>query len=224
MTIDSEDYYKKYKKQLRDSRKTSNKKLILALIAVPVIIGLSIYFVLSNKKTDNNTSQKEPSEAAISNNEPNQTSFNNTEEAGEEQKVLTYEEFLEQYGDTIEYDYDEYKTLVGSSEDVDNTEAFQRLQEQIAANEAEKQRIAQESAATTLKAECDTIGRNYSTEYHDKEREKNSAISDASMQCASRGQSNCPESDRIQKQYTQTLNQIKANYESQLAAKGCPAE
>lgn len=78
---------------------------------------------------------------------------------------------------------------------------------------------------STPSMSCDDYRNRYYTKYQNEVTQAQSkyhqAIEDASLQCASRGQSSCPQSSSLGNQLELELAQLRADYESNMASVGC---
>jgi hypothetical protein len=78
---------------------------------------------------------------------------------------------------------------------------------------------------STPSASCDDYRNRYYTNYQNEVTQTQNryyqAMESASLQCASRGQSSCPQSSSLGQQLELELAQLRATYESNMTSVGC---
>ena len=207
-----DDYYKEYKRKMRENNKANYKKFIPLILLFVILIPAAIIAAISISKAplDNSAinAEKEsgakPLAGSIESN-TNQESLN--QESENRDSTMSYEEFLEQYKkEHPDEDYSVNYSSDNNSED-DNTEAYRKLQEQIAQNEAEKQRIAEEQAALQKEQSCNSIKNNYDQELRNAQNSYNQAIRQANSSCS--GQGGCPARTNAENEYNRLIQKDK---------------
>ena len=213
-----EDYYKKYKRSLREANRKKNKGFyIKSLIALLLISGTLAFIIVSmqNSESQGNVVSKEntPENSTSKNEVKDQTDTinNNTEQKPSEttDSNTSYNSASNQNNNST--------SSSTKRQDKDNDAERQKLLDEIAKSEGEKQRIAKEQAAAQLEQKCNSIKNDMNSSIKNAQVSYNTTVQNIS--CPSFG--GCPARDTAKTNYERTVNTIKTSHQAEWEKAGC---
>ena len=219
-----DDYYKEYKRRLREDKRAKRKKApIIAFIAIVAIsCGVTIYFLSENNKGNGNNELKSnitvSSDVIDANSHEQQNKVDNsdkTKSATEKQPPKNTNSVYD--GNSKSNTETENNTQKQPDDEYDADR--QKLLDEIAKNEKEKQRLAEEQAATQLESKCNSIKNNYSTAIKNEQTSYNQKVQEISASCSSFG--GCPALGTAKTNHDNNVKSIQSSYGQQWNSTGC---
>lgn len=202
-------------------KKNKKATIALMLIAVFLITGASTTFILVQINSPDQSSQTntDSSDGEDGSNDVNLSALQNDENTQSEESLQPADDQSANASSQTPTAQGAQPTSSAPKTEQDNNDAArQALLDQIAANEREKQRIADELAAAQLEQTCNSIKTNMNSELKNAQTTYNNAISN--MNCPSFG--GCPAKTQAENNYNNSVASIKANYLGQWQTAGCP--